>query len=110
MKPLLSGALAGALSLAAALQAAQAASPKVTAVTLSSAGLAEIHQEAEVSGGDGVELSVPLDQVDDILKSLVVRDPGGPVVSVGLPGREPLAEAFRYLPFNESELANLPAL
>jgi hypothetical protein len=110
MKPLLSCALACALSLAVALQGAEAASPKVTAVTLSSAGLAEIHQEAAVSGSEGVELSVPLDQVDDILKSLVVRDPGGPVVSIGLPGREPLSEAFRYLPFGEAELADLPSL
>jgi hypothetical protein len=48
--------------------------------------------------------------VDDILKSLVVRDPNGPVVSIGLPGREPLSEAFRYLPFGEAELADLPSL
>jgi hypothetical protein len=82
----------------------------VTEVTLSSAGLAEIRQEAAVSGSEGVELSVPLDQVDDILKSLVVRDPSGPVVSIGLPGREPLSEAFRYLPFGEAELADLPSL
>jgi hypothetical protein len=82
----------------------------VTEVTLSSAGLAEIRQEAAVSGSEGVELSVPLDQVDDILKSLVVRDPNGPVVSIGLPGREPLSEAFRYLPFGEAELADLPSL
>ncbi len=53
---------------------------------------------------------MPLDQVDDILKSLVVRDPAGPVVSIGLPGREPLSEAFRYLPFNEAQLADLPSL
>lgn len=112
MKPSLlrAGALACALSVAAPLHGAQAASPKVTEVTLSSAGLAEIRQEAEVSGGEGVELSVPLDQVDDILKSLVVRDPNGAVASIGLPGREPLSAVFRYLPFDESELADLPSL
>src|SRR3546814_901286 len=112
MKPSLScaGALACALSVAATLHGAQAANPRVTEVTLSSAGLAEIRQEAEVAGSEGVELSVPLDQVDDILKSLVVRDPNGAVASIGLPGREPLSEAFRYLPFGESELADLPSL
>lgn len=112
MRPSLScaGALACALSVAAAHHGAQAASPKVTEVTLSSAGLAEIRQEAAVSGSEGVELSVPLDQVDDILKSLVVRDPNGAVASIGLPGREPLSAAFRYMPFGEAELANLPSL
>lgn len=104
------GPLACALSLAASLHGAQATSPRVTEVTLSSAGLAEIRQQATVSGSDVVELSVPLDQVDDILKSLVVHDPSGTVASIGLPGREPLSEAFRYLPFEESDLADLPSL
>lgn len=104
------GALACALSLAAALHGAQAASPKVTEVTLSSAGLAEIRQEASVSGSEGVELSIPLDQVDDILKSLVVHDPNGSVTSIGLPGREPHSAALRALPLGGSELADLPKL
>ncbi len=49
-------------------------------------------------------LDVPLDQVDDVLKSLVVYDSGGSVGEVTLPGREPLAQSFADLPFDPAVL------
>ena len=36
-----------------------------------------------------------LEQVDDVLKSLVVYDDKGGVGGLSLPGREPLAQAFK---------------
>ena len=53
---------------------------------------------------------VPLDQVDDVLKSIVVFDSAGGVGQVRLPGREPLAQVFRDLPFGPGALASPSAL
>jgi hypothetical protein len=57
-----------------------------------------------------LSLDVPLDQVDDILKSLVVYDDGGTAGEVTLPGREPLTQAFLDLPFDRAALDSAPAL
>ena len=57
-----------------------------------------------------MSLDVPLDQVDDILKSLVVYDDGGTAGEVTLPGREPLTQAFIDLPFDRAALDSAPAL
>ncbi|MCQ8783738.1 DUF4139 domain-containing protein [Mangrovibrevibacter kandeliae] len=87
-----------------------AADGDIRSVTLSSGGLAEITRSQHVDGAGSVRLEVPLEQVDDILKSLVVRDPSGTVGSLVLPGREQAEETFRKLPFGADQLASLPAL
>ena len=73
-------------------------------VLLSSGGLGYYEYEAEIDGDATVELTVPLDQVDDVLKSLVVFDDKGGVGGLDLPSREPLAETFRTLPFTADDL------
>src|SRR5579872_4323401 len=73
-------------------------------VMLSSAGLGYFEYEARVDGDAVLKLTVPLDQVDDILKSLVVYDDRGGVGGLSLPGREPLKQAFNDLPFDQSAL------
>jgi hypothetical protein len=77
-------------------------------VMLSSGGVAYVEYEAEVDGDAELSLDVPLDQVDDVLKSIVVFDSKGGVGSASLPGREPLAQSFRNLPFDQTAL-NSPA-
>ena len=57
-----------------------------------------------------VELPVRLDQVDDILKSLTVFDAARAVGAVSLPGKAPLAELFRDLPFGPEALGSPTAL
>ena len=75
-------------------------------VMLSSGGLGYFEYEANVDGGATLKLTVSLGQVDDVLKSLVVYDDKGGVGGLSLPGREPLAQAFKDLPFDENSLGS----
>jgi hypothetical protein len=79
-------------------------------VMLSSGGLGYFEYEATVEGDATLKLTVALEQVDDVLKSLVVYDDKGGVGGLSLPGREPLKQAFKDLPFDESSLASPAAL
>ena len=79
-------------------------------IMLSSGGVGYFEYEATVDGNAALSLDVPLDQVDDILKSLVVYDDGGTAGEVTLPGREPLTQAFIDLPFDRAALDSAPAL
>ena len=56
---------------------AAAADLALKRVVLSSGGVGYFEYEAPVEGDATVTLDVPLDQVDDVLKSLVVYDCGG---------------------------------
>src|SRR5208337_3035688 len=73
-------------------------------VVLSTSGLAQFTHAGTVTAGTVIELPVRLDQVDDVLKSLTVFDTAGSIGAVSLPGRTPLAELFRDLPFSEQAL------
>jgi hypothetical protein len=73
-------------------------------VMLSSSGLGYFEYEATVEGRTTLPLTVPLDQVDDVLKSLVVYDDQGHVGGLSLPGREPTRELFKDLPFDQTAL------
>ena len=75
-------------------------------VMLSSGGLGYFEYEANVDGDATLKLTVSLPQVDDVLKSLVVYDDKGGVGGLSLPGREPLAQAFKDLPFDQDSLAS----
>ena len=75
-------------------------------VMLSSGGLGYFEYEATVDGDATLKLSVSLGQVDDVLKSLVVYDDKGSVGGLSLPGREPLAQAFKDLPFDQGSLGS----
>ena len=89
---------------------AQAQDLALKRVMLSSGGLGYFEYEATVEGDATLKLSVALEQVDDVLKSLVVYDDKGGVGGLSLPGREPLKQAFKDLPFDESSLASPAAL
>ena len=95
--------------LAAALPAS-AAEPALTRVTLSTGGVGQFLFATEVDGAATLPLDVPLDQVDDVLKSLQVDDPAGSPANVRLPGRQPLSESFRTLPFGPDAFASPEAL
>ncbi|MDX1484477.1 MAG: hypothetical protein R3229_08350, partial [Alphaproteobacteria bacterium] len=79
-------------------------------VMLSTGGVGYFEHEATVDGDGALSLQVRLDQVDDVLKSIVVYDATGRVGAIGLPGRKPLAQAFRDLPFGRGALASPAAL
>jgi hypothetical protein len=82
----------------------------LTRVMLSSGGVAYFEHEAEVSGDSELKLDVPLEAVDDVLKSIVVYDSNGGVGGASLPGRNPLAHAFNNLPFGPEAMASPAAL
>lgn len=99
--------LAAVLLVAASPAFAQSERPAplpVDRVILSTAGLAHIEHSLDVDGDQDVAVPLRFDQVDDVMKSLVVFDAKGRIGGVTLPGRQPLAEAFRDLPFAESDL------
>ena len=73
-------------------------------VMLSSGGIGYFEYAADVDGNDALGLDVPLDQVDDVLKSLVVFDKSGAVAGVELPGRDNTIAAFGDLPFGPEAL------
>src|SRR5215469_7104041 len=79
-------------------------------VMLSTGGVAYLEFEAEVAGNAELTLDIPLDQVDDVLKSVVVYDSKGGVGSAKLAGRNPLSQTFHDLPFGEGALTSPAAL
>ena len=101
-------ALAALIFLAAA--PADAADLVLKRVVLSTGGVGYFEYEAVVEGNATLALDVPLDQVDDVLKSLVVYDAGGSAGAITLPGREPLTQSFVDLPFDRAALGSATAL
>ncbi len=105
-----------AAAFAIAITAACLASPVAHAAELAlkrvmlSTGVAYLEHEAQVTGDAELSLDVPLDAVDDVLKSIVVYDSKGGVGSARLPGRNPLSQLFKDLPFGEEALASPAAL
>ena len=102
------------LALLLPIAAAHADDLTLKRVMLSSGGVGYFEYAASVEGDAVLGLDVPLEQVDDILKSLVVFDAAGSVVGVELPGRDSTVEAFAGVPFGpqtlQSPLAYLNAL
>jgi len=79
-------------------------------VMLSSGGLGYFEYEAAVDGDATLKLTVSLDQVDDVLKSLVVYDDKGAIGGLSLPGKEPLRQTFKDMPFDQTALDSPAAL
>ncbi len=79
-------------------------------VVLSTSGLIQFTHTGDAEAGSVIELPVRVDQVDDVLKSLTIFDAAGAVGAVSLPGKTPLAELFRDLPFDKAALESQPAL
>lgn len=79
-------------------------------VVLSTGGVAYLEYETTVSGDADIVFDVRLDQVDDVLKSFIVLDDTGGVGAVSLPGRQPLEQVFRDLPFSQAAMVSPVAL
>lgn len=77
-------------------------------VTLFEAGLAEITRQAGAVGE--TILRVPLKDVDDVLKSLLVRGDGVTGARISLAGPDPVADAFATLPFSPAAATDLATL
>lgn len=99
---------------AASLPAAQAQQTgpalDLKRVLLSTGGVGYFEYEAEVEGDAELPLEVRLDQVNDVLKSIVVYDDQGTIGQISLPGKQPLEQVFRELPFGPQHLTSPVAL
>jgi Domain of unknown function (DUF4139) len=84
--------------------------PTLRRVMLSTGGVGYFEYEARVTGTAELLLPVRMDQVDDILKSIVVFDDKGNTGFVQLPSRAPLSDIFRGLPFGPNALSSNAAL
>ena len=90
--------------------ALSAADLPVRSVTLSSGGLAQIERVGQVAAGGSATFRAPTEDIDDLLRSLVVADPAGTVEGVRLPARDLAEEAFRGLPLRPGDFASRTAL
>lgn len=88
------------------VSAASAPGPELKRVVISSAGMGLFEYAATINGAGEISLSLPLSQIDDILKSLVIDDPSGKIQDVWLPGQNPLEDYFREKPFQPAALTN----
>jgi hypothetical protein len=98
------------LCIAGATGAAQAADLTLKRVMLSTGGVGYFEYEAMVAGDGELTLEVRRDQVDDVLKSVVVYDDRGAPGAVSLPGADPAAAALRAAPFTVDDLSSPAAL
>ncbi len=83
---------------------AQAETLPLKRITISSAGLSQLYHQGELAKDAKINIPAQTDQVDDLLKSLVILDTTGQVQSVSLPGKQPLSEQFKNFPFTQEEL------
>lgn len=83
---------------------AHAADLLLKRVMLSTGGVGYVEYAASADGPATLGLDVPLEQVDDILKSVVVFDSQGGVGGIELPGRDSAHAAFSDVPFGPDAL------
>jgi hypothetical protein len=86
------------------------AEPPVTNVTLSNAGLMQIDRAGMLGPEEVIGFAVPVEAVDDVLKSLLLRDPAGQAGAVRLPAQDLEAEAFRGLPVRPGDFETSASL
>ena len=98
-----------AVCLAFGLPAAAEELP-VRSVTLSNAGLMQLEHRGPLEPGESVTFRAPAEAVDDVLKSLVVRDAAGTLEGLRLPAQDLAAEAFRGLPLRPADFETRVAL
>ena len=74
----------------------QAASVPVKAVVLFSSGVGYFEHYGAVKGSGSTELRFKTQQINDILKSLVLQDlDGGKVTTISYPSQDPIAKTLR---------------
>lgn len=108
--PVIALLLVFAPTLLIAGRALAASEPVLKRVLLSTGGVGYFEFEAKVSGNETLTLPLELDQVDDVLKSIVVFDDKGGTGSLSLPSQLSPASLFRELPFEPNTLSDLPSV
>ena len=75
---------------------------RIDAVILSTAGMALVESRGTLGNGP-LALEVPRDRIDDLLKTLMIRDPAAAPARVTLPGPGLLEDLFRHLPVSPGD-------
>ncbi len=70
----------------------------------------QLERGGPLEAGESVTFRAPTEDVDDVLKSLVVRDAAGTLEGLRLPAQDLEAEAFRGLPVRPADFENRVAL
>ncbi|WP_369925220.1 DUF4139 domain-containing protein [Leisingera sp. XS_AS12] len=95
-------------ALMAAASTAAAGDAPIQAVTLFDAGVADIKRAAGEE--QSLTLKVPLKDVNDVLKSLVVQGSGGGAARIVLDGSSPIEDTFTTLPVSPADIQNIERL
>lgn len=82
----------------------------VTRVVLFTSGVGYFEHRGSVTGEASVALTFTEDQVNDVLKSLIPRDPTGSVGVVGYPSQDPLERSLRSFAIDLGGPGGLEAL
>jgi len=82
----------------------------LTRVVLFTSGVGFFERSGPVTGNAAVPLSFTEDQVNDVLKSLILRDPTGSVGVVGYPSQDPLERSLGSFALDLSGPGGLAAL
>ncbi|MCK4871399.1 MAG: hypothetical protein KAS72_01625 [Phycisphaerales bacterium] len=102
-------ALVAAAALAPAGLLAGDATLPIQEIALFRSGVGYFHRQGIVEGDAAIQLSFKADQINDILKSMVVFDlDGGRVDSVGYASKEPLARRLAGFGMDLSESPTVP--
>lgn len=83
----------------------------VTRVVLYSSGVGYFEHAREIQGSTSVNMMFKTDQVNDILKSLIIEDlDGGRVGTVAYPSRDPISKTLQSFQVNLAEDPSLSML
>lgn len=109
---LIGGSLAANSALAQSVTGTSAAAEvqtdiPVTAVTLYSSGVGYFQHDGNVTGNATAVLPFKVDQINDVLKSLLLQDTAGQVTDVTYASQDPLAKTLRSF---QVDLTNNPSL
>jgi hypothetical protein len=88
----------------------QATQPRLEEITLFTSGVAEFHYVTTVFGNDTIQLSVPENQMSDVVRSLTVSDPRGRTTQIDYAGQASLARRTAEYRFDLSRVAGLSDL
>jgi uncharacterized protein (UPF0335 family) len=106
------GTLAGIDSAAAQSVAAGShrAQLPVTSITLYRSGVGYFERAGEVKSGDSVQLRFANDEINDMLKSMVILDPEAALQSVSYESKEPLSRQLASFGIDLTDNPTLPSL
>ncbi len=94
----------------AAVDRAPQAQLPITSITLYRSGVGYFERNGTIAAGDGVQLRFANDQINDMLKSMVILDPQQALQSVTYDSKEPLARQLASFGVDLADNPSLPTI